>query len=122
MERKQNRLVGSRFGFFVTDESKPIFNQFLEDLIKTKETGTCVITLNKSENQNSHALLTGHITRSGEFCMVAIVDISDFIESEKKNKQLEYLNSLFINRELKMVELKKEINQLLEKAGLEKKY
>jgi hypothetical protein len=27
-----------------------------------------------------------------------------------------------VDRELKMIELKKEINQLLEKAGLEKKY
>jgi len=90
--------------------------------MNTKATETCVIGLNRSENQDRHAHLTGHITRSGEFCMVAIVDISDLVESKKKIKQLEHLNSIFIDRELKMVELKKDVNQLLEQAGLEKKY
>lgn len=122
LDKKQTKLVGARFGFFVTEGSKPVFNQFVEDLIKTKETETCVIALNTHENEDRHVLLTGHITRSGEFCMVAIADVSDFVESEKKIRQLEYFNSIFVDRELKMIELKKEVNQLLENAGLEKKY
>ena len=67
--RKQPKLIGSRFGFFVSDESKPVFNQFVEDLMKTKETGTCVISLNINENQNTHVLLTGHITKNDAFCL-----------------------------------------------------
>lgn len=122
LERKQTRLVGSRFGFFVTDESKPVFNQFLEDMIKTKETETCVISLNINENQNIYVLLTGHITKNNEFCLVAVIDISELIGNQKKIAELECFNGIFIDRELKMVELKKEINQLLEQAGLEKKY
>ena len=37
-------------------------------------------------------------------------------------KQLEIFNNAAVDRELKMVELKKEINSLLEKAGEQKKY
>jgi len=48
------------------------------------------------------------------------------IENEKlllkKTKDLEYLNSFFVNRELRMVELKKEINDLLISMGKEKRY
>lgn len=40
----------------------------------------------------------------------------------KKTQELEHLNSFFVNRELRMVELKKEVNALREKLGLEKKY
>lgn len=47
-------------------------------------------------------------------------------ESEKnllrKTVDLEHLNSFFVNRELRMVELKKEVNVLCEKLGLEKRY
>ncbi len=41
---------------------------------------------------------------------------------KKKSYELENLNNLMVGRELKMVELKKEINELLKKAGEEEKY
>lgn len=40
----------------------------------------------------------------------------------KKTQDLEYLNNFFVNRELRMVELKNEVNELLEKMGLDKRY
>jgi len=120
--RKQPKLIGSRFGFFVSDESKPVFNQFVEDILVTKKTETCVISLNIYDDINTHVLLTGHITKNDEFCLVAVIDISELIANQKRIAQLEIFNDIFIDRELKMVELKKEVNQLLKKAGLEKKY
>ena len=43
-------------------------------------------------------------------------------ELKKRMHQMEIFNRAAVDRELKMVELKKEINSLLEKAGLPKKY
>lgn len=43
-------------------------------------------------------------------------------ELKKRMHQLEKFNKLTVDRELRMIELKKEINELLEKAGLAKKY
>jgi sensor histidine kinase YesM len=43
-------------------------------------------------------------------------------ELKKKMHQLERFNKLTVDRELRMIELKKEINELLEQAGLAKKY
>lgn len=40
----------------------------------------------------------------------------------KKMDELKFMNSMMVNRELRMVELKKEINELLIKAGQEKRY
>jgi len=40
----------------------------------------------------------------------------------KKMNDLERFNRLTVDRELRMIELKKEVNDLLEKAGMEKKY
>lgn len=54
------------------------------------------------------------------------MDISEYKNTteklSKKIDELKFMNSMMINRELKMVELKKEINELLVKFGLEKKY
>jgi len=44
------------------------------------------------------------------------------LELEKKVRQAEFINKMTIDRELKMIELKKEINDLLEEAGKEPKY
>ena len=43
-------------------------------------------------------------------------------ELKQKMKQLERFNKVAVDRELRMIDLKREINELLEKAGLEKKY
>jgi translation initiation factor RLI1 len=43
-------------------------------------------------------------------------------ELKKKNKELELFNRLAVGRELKMIELKKEINALLEDLGKEPRY
>ncbi len=43
-------------------------------------------------------------------------------ELEKKNKNLEIFNRLAVDREMKMVEIKKEINQLAEEAGQKSRY
>ena len=118
----QTHLVGAQLGFFVTEVSKPVFNQFLEDVPVTKKTETCVISLKIYDDIYTHVLLTGHTTRDGVHCLIAVIDISELVADEKKIKQLEYFNGIFVDRELKMIELKKEINQLLEHAGHEKKY
>lgn len=54
------------------------------------------------------------------------VDITERKQTEealkKKTEELEYLNSHFVGRELKMVDLKTEINELLIKSGGKEKY
>ena len=41
---------------------------------------------------------------------------------EKESNELKQFNNYFIGRELRMVELKKEINELLHSGGYENKY
>lgn len=61
-----------------------------------------------------------------EKVIVNFVDITDHKQAEAelitKNKDLETFNRMAVDRELKMVELKKEINHLAQEAGLELRY
>lgn len=58
--------------------------------------------------------------------VVSLLDITERKRAEeelhKRLKELEIFNRISVGRELKMIELKKEINELLEKYGKESKY
>ena len=41
---------------------------------------------------------------------------------KKKNDELQTMNSIMINREIKMTEMKKEINEILKESGKKEKY
>jgi len=55
-----------------------------------------------------------------------VVEITERIKSQEiinqKINELERFNNITVNREIKMIELKKEINALLVKAGEKPKY
>jgi len=64
---------------------------------------------------------------AGEFKMVSVItDITKRKKAEevliKKNKELQTFNDITVGRELRILELKKEINELLKKTGQKPKY
>lgn len=78
----------------------------------------------KSEKQRSAALvLLNDLNETTRNLKSEIYERKN-VENELKEKMsvLERFNRLTVDRELKMIELKREINELLEKAGMEKKY
>lgn len=72
-----NSLIKSRFGFFLSDETKPIFNQFLHNIYKTKTKQTSEVTLLLNNNFSVHAYLIGHVTDNGKECHIVLVDITE---------------------------------------------
>jgi hypothetical protein len=68
------------------------------------------------------------IRKDGEPFMLAgfTVDVTNRHKSDsllqKKMKELERFNSLTVGREVRMIELKAEVNELLARLGEEKKY
>jgi hypothetical protein len=115
-------LKNSLFGFFLTENTKPVFNQFLERVFITKATETCLVSMNPAGKTTKYLLLTGNVTRNGEVCLIAASDITTQVEKEHEAIELENFGSFFVGRELRMTELKKEVNELLLKLGEEKRY
>jgi hypothetical protein len=115
-------LEKSNFGFYVINEDKPILNLFLEKIFNGKVTETCMVSMSLDQNFIKHVLLTGNISKNKNHCLLAAIDISDRINMEKETNELKQFNEYFVGRELKMVELKKEINELLHRDGYNKKY
>lgn len=80
------------------------------------------------DGSEKYGLFHGQLIEIGgkSFLFQTIVDMTERKKAEEKiisrNKELELYNEVTVGRELKMIELKKEINELLEKFGKKLKY
>jgi PAS domain S-box-containing protein len=89
-------LKNSRFGFFVADEYKPVFNNFLEKLFSSKLRSSCELMLMLEDFNYRYVNLTGIITQNEQQCLITLVDITEqkYIEIYKDmaSKILRILN------------------------------
>jgi len=70
-------LKNSRFGFFISNDTKPIFNLFLGKVFTSKAKETCEVTLLTNANLPAYIHLTGIVTENGEQCLLTVVDITE---------------------------------------------
>jgi len=71
------QLTDKRFGVFVSDDTKPIFNLFLDKVFSSKANQSCDVTLSTRGNLPMFVHLTGIVNENGEQCLVSMVDITD---------------------------------------------
>lgn len=120
------KLKNTRFGLYITDDTLAIYNAFLDEVFSSNSKETCEILLTIKGEIDKFVHIEAIVLRDSGQCLLAMTDITDhkMIEDEllQKSKELKDFNNFFIGREFKMIELKKEINELLNKSGLEKKY
>jgi len=76
-------LKNSWFGFFVSNDTKPAFNLFLEKVFISKAKETCELTLITNRNLPMFVHVASIITENGEQCLVMLVDITGLKQTEK---------------------------------------
>jgi PAS domain S-box-containing protein len=86
LAKERSRLINSQFGFFVSDDTKSIFNHFLDEIFRSKISQCCEVNLSVNL-QVFHVYLTGIITEDGNKCNTTIVDITQLKEVEEALKQ-----------------------------------
>ncbi len=120
------RLKGAKFAFFISEGSRPVFNNFFRKVFKSKTKESCEVILSGNDNKPVYGLLTAIVSEKKKICLLTFIDITERRLTEetlkKKNDKLEWINRIMIAREIRMIELKKEINGLLNKMGEKDKY
>ena len=120
---KESRIL------YPSDEEFEFVGKEKYDQISEKGTGTVETKLKHKDGHTIYVILSStplDINDLSKGVTFTALDITDRkmmeLEAEIKNSELEKFCSLAVDRELKMVEFKKEINELLERLGEEKRY
>jgi len=86
--KQRVKLIDSRLGFFISDETKPVFNLFLEKVFKGKDKESCEVVLLSKVNNAIYVMLTGIISEDNKQCHIIMVDIT-----ERKMIEMELINA-----------------------------
>lgn len=81
--KDRSQLKERLFQVFVSDASKPLFRQFLENAFNNNALETCDVGLSIHESLPMYVHLTGHAVENGEQCLVTAVDITERKQAEK---------------------------------------
>lgn len=124
--KDRSQLKNTRFGLYISSYSIGLFNIFFDEIFRYKKKLACELSLQTKNDVPAYIHVEALVSQDLNSCLVNIIDITERKNLEKqlehRSKQLNELNSYFMDRELRMVGLKEEINDLLIKSGCEKQY
>ncbi|MEI6754615.1 MAG: PAS domain-containing protein, partial [Paludibacter sp.] len=124
--KDRKHLKNTRFGLYVHPDSLELYNQSLAVAFQEKTKKSCELFLISGNDTKICVHIEAIVSENSNLCLLNLIDITERkrLDEEliKKSKQFEDLNRYFLDRELRMIDLKKEINELLIKSGCEKEY
>jgi len=122
----RSHLKNTRFGLYIAPESLDLYNDFFERIFQFREKRSCELSLRSKTDKAIYVHIDALVSESLNICLITMIDITKRkemeLELQKAMYQLKELNSYFLSREIRMVDLKKEINELLVKSGCEKEF
>lgn len=75
--KDRSSLINNRFGFFISNHTKPIYNQFLEKLFESKGRGSCEVMLTVEGRSPQYIIIKGIATENAKQCLLTIIDITE---------------------------------------------
>lgn len=83
--KDKSMLAGRLLGMYFTDETKPVFYDFLKDIFTLKKIQTCDLALISDPENPVYVHLSGYLNENGLSCIVAM---SDYTEKKLDHKKL----------------------------------
>ncbi|MCF8387692.1 MAG: response regulator [Bacteroidales bacterium] len=101
--KERSRLIKSSFGFFVSMDTRAVYNHFLQKIFESKRKETCELKLQKGDGSLKYVLAKGIISKADEKCLLTLVDITkrkhaenELIKAKEKAEKAERMKSAFL--------------------------
>lgn len=75
---KRYKLLNSNFKLFVSDETLPVFTNFLNTVYLDKSKESCEVLLGSNAEHLCHVYLEANVTGDEDKCLLSVVNISKF--------------------------------------------
>jgi PAS domain S-box-containing protein len=85
---ERTRLVGQKFGFFVAEPDRAVFNAFLEKVVATLAKEVCEVALLKKGEPPLYVHITAEVSQDGQEYRAVMVDITERKQAEAETKRL----------------------------------
>ncbi len=102
--KERSSLIHSRFGFFVSNNTKADFNHFFENTFRTNRLETCEVALSSNGKPVVYVYLSGIVMKNENLCYLAAIDISerklmeiDLKIAKEKAQECDRLKTAFLN-------------------------
>lgn len=87
--KERSLLLDKRFGFFISEESRPVFNQFLSNVFNNRTKETCDVTIQVDERLPLHVSLSGIYDSKKDQCRLTVIDTNELFNSKSRLFQSE---------------------------------
>lgn len=96
LRKQRSNLVNSQFGFFISNDTKSIFNNFLDAVFTKNVKEYCEVKLLVEDDLLMNAYLTGILSESKDQALITVVDITKLKLTPRQNEERygELLNNL----------------------------
>jgi len=101
--KERSSLIKSSFGFFVSPDTRAVFNNFIKEIFKTNLKQSCELKLITGDNSTKYVLANGIVSNIYEKCLVTLVDISkrkfaeyELINAKERAEEGDRLKSAFL--------------------------
>jgi hypothetical protein len=86
---ERQHLTNKQFGLYISDDTKHVFNLFLDRVFNSQSKETCEVTLLSTEHLTTFVQLIGIEIRQRKHCLVTAIDITERKKAEKTIKDSE---------------------------------
>jgi len=82
LDKERSILIKKKFGFFVTENTRSGFNEFLKLIFTSKEKQICDVTIASESNLPIHVNIDGVISQNNEQCFLTLTDITERVKTK----------------------------------------